>query len=239
MTTVLVAVVGITVLSSFAQSVTGFGFALLGVPLLALVTDPVTAVVTVTLLSAVLTAGAAHTHRRVVQWRVTRTMVVTSLAGLPLGLALVRYVDLRWLNVLIGCVVVLFAVGARRLSLSGPRGTAVAGVTSGALLTSTGMSGPPVVMALHARGLGPTSYRATLQAIFCVQDAFAIVGFLLIGVLSATAGLYAVVGVPSMIAGWWLGQRLVDRIDERVFRRCVVGMLVASGAVSVVTGVLG
>ena len=239
MTTALVAVVGITVLSSFAQSVTGFGFALLGVPLLALVTDPVTAVVTVTLLSAVLTAGAAHTHRRVVQWRVTRTMVVTSLLGLPIGLALVRWVDMRWLNVLIGCVVVLFAVGARRLSLGGPRGTAVAGVASGALLASTGMSGPPIVLALHDRGLGPRSYRATLQAIFCVQDAFALFGFLAVGVLTTTAGLYAAVGAPSMLAGWWLGQRLVDRIDEGVFRRCVVGMLVASGTVSVATGVLG
>jgi hypothetical protein len=190
------------------------------------------------MLSAVFTAAATTASRRQVQWHTTKAVVTTSLVGLPLGLVLVRLVNLRALAVLIGLVVIAFVVAGKRLRLRGRAGTALAGITSGALLTSTGMSGPPVALALQGRGLDQVTYRATLQAIFCAQDLLAITGFLIAGALTGRAFLFTLVGGPAIYLGWKLGQIALRRVDEALFRRTVVVLLLASGALSALTGIL-
>ena len=50
-----------------------------------------------------------------------------------------------------------------------------AGFTGGILSTSTGTSGPPIVIALSAKQLEPAVFRATISAIFLVQGSAALV----------------------------------------------------------------
>ena len=69
-----------------AQATTGFGFALVGVPLLTLAADPQTAVVTITTVNLVLVAMIAIRVRAHIEWRSAAVITGTSLFGIPLGL---------------------------------------------------------------------------------------------------------------------------------------------------------
>jgi uncharacterized membrane protein YfcA len=239
MTWVLIGVAAVCAFSAFAQIITGFGFALVGIPLVAALTDAVTAVVAVTVLSTALTAGAAAHQRHLVDWRATRVVTATAVVGLPIGLLAVRTVETRWLDVLIGAVVLFFAVAlARGLQIRGRGVTPSAGILSGALLTSTGMNGPPVVVAFQNQGMEPARFRATLQAVFSIQGGLAVAGFALAGVIGNSVWPVAGAGAPAMLIGWWLGHRVADHVNKTYFRRIVLCMLAATGCASLLTGLV-
>lgn len=233
-------IAGAMFLAAFGQSLTGFGGALISVPLLALLLGPVTAVVTATLLFFLLSIGMAIQLRRSIDLPAMRAIVPTGILGLPVGLLLLRWVDPRWLSLGIGVVVLVFTLALiRGLVLTGRASALTAGFVSGALLTSTGMNGPPLVIAFQARGLSPEHFRATLQAAFGLFDSVAIAGFAITGVLTPTAGRAVLIGLLPGCLGWYLGGKLVRRVDATLFRRLVLTLLAVTGLVAVTTAVLG
>jgi uncharacterized membrane protein YfcA len=239
---VTLAVVGISAAGVFAmaaaaQALTGFGFALVTVPLLVLVTDSVTAVVATTVVSLVLTGLVGYRERAHVQRPTTVRFVLAGLLGMPLGLVALARLDERSLTVLIAagvlsCAGLLWA-GVR--IPAGPRTQWGTGLLSGALLTSTGMNGPPVVLTMQASPLEPRSFRATLQVIFFGQDVAAVAAFAVLGLLDpvvAMCGAAAAVGVP---VGWWAGDRLFGLLPGEWFRRLVLVTVTSTAVVSIVT----
>jgi uncharacterized protein len=231
----------IAVLAAFAQSVSGFGSALVAVPLLSVLAGPRTAVVTITALSIAMTALGTFRERRHVEWRVAGTLAATGLVGMPVGLLLLTALDARTLTLVIAALVLVFAVLlARGWSADpGPWARRSSGVLSGAMLTSTGMNGPPLVITLQAMKLRPSSFRATLQAVFCSQDVAAVAGFAAVGQLSPTALVAVVAGLPGLPLGWLLGDRVFTGFDAEVFRRVVLGMLVLSALAAGLSVVVG
>lgn len=235
MTELVIVAALVALLAGLAQSVSGFGFALVSVPLLALATDTRTAVVGVTMLSLVLASGATVRERAHVQWPTMRSVTITGVVGMPFGLLLLHLASERLLKILIGVLVLLAVVVlARGLRLEPCRSvTAVAGALSGALLTSTGMNGPPLVAVFHAMRLSPRTFRATMQATFAVQDLFAVLGFVVIGAVRARTLLVAVVGVPGMALGWYLGDHIFRRVPPHLFRVIVLSLMTATGCVAI------
>lgn len=230
----VLAVAIIVAASAWVQSISGFGFAMVGVPFIAMLADPVTAVVLATMLGALYSTGAAAHQREHVDWGALRIVSVTAVVGMPLGLLIAARVPPAVLSLVIGVVVIVFALMLGRAPRPiGAHGASVAGVASGVLLTSTGMNGPPLVFALKARGLDQFRFRATLQAAFVLQDVFAILGFAVVGAVTAQTLFLVAWAVPALLVGWWVGQRILPRIDERRFAHIVVGMLILAGLLSI------
>lgn len=216
------------VLAAMAQAITGFGSALVAVPLLTLVVHPIAAVVAATAVSLVLTSGAAWRERSYVDLASARTLTLTGVLGMPLGLVLLALADesrlQAWIAGSMLVMVLLVAAGVR----IGARGLPVAGLLSGALLTSTGMNGPPLVMALMDRE--PRGYRATLQGVFAVQDVVAVAAFLVLGYVDREVALLIASGVVGLPAGWRLGDAVFHRIPAARLRPVIVGGLVLTAA---------
>ena len=238
--TVLAAVL-IAAVAGFAQSVSGFGFALLSVPLLVPFVGAPSAVVAATGLGFVLSVGTSVHQRAHIPWRTVLVVSATALIGLPVGLLALRLLDARWLSLLIGCVVIGMTVLIARPRTRPIRGRAVgvAGAVSGALLTSTGMNGPPLVLALQGLGLTPRAFRACLQAAFALQDLAAIIGFAVVGRIGTDTLTVVAAGIPGLAVGWLIGDRVFSRIDPKTFRRLVLALLVATGTLAVVQAILG
>lgn len=232
----VIVLVGVAVfaLAAAAQAVTGFGSALVGVPLLAVVVDPVAAVVSVTAVAFVMTTAAVRRERHHLEGSTVRRFVVWGLLGLPIGLAALRLLPPARLT-LVMAVVLLLLVGLLAAGIrlpSGPVAQRVAGVTSGALLTSTGMNGPPLVVMFQAMGMSPLRFRATLQAVFSIQDLLAVVGFAVVGSFSRTALLLVLGGMAGMPLGWAVGDRAFHALSPVVFRRIVLGLLAITAVVA-------
>ncbi|MFC7495785.1 MULTISPECIES: sulfite exporter TauE/SafE family protein [unclassified Nocardioides] len=234
MTVALVAAVAVCGLAAAAQAVTGFGFALVAVPLLALVVGPVDAVVATTLAGLVLTTWSARAERRYVAVGPATRMLVGGVLGLPLGLVALDRLDADALHVLIAVTVGVLAV-VRMLGLSapaGPRAQWAAGGASGALLASTGMNGPPLVLVLDGSGLSPRRLRATLQAVFWSQDLVAVAAFTALGLVGGRVLVVAAAGALAVPLGWRLGDLVFARVPAERFRTVLLGSLVLAAAAS-------
>jgi uncharacterized membrane protein YfcA len=218
--------------SAFIQAVSGFGFSLFAIPLLAVLIGPLEAVVVATLLSGCLSSGALLVYRRDVNWRVIAKVTVSALLGIPIGLVTADLLPARLLTTLIAVCVILaavfFGLTQQRSGSAKPRAV-TAGLLSGALLTSTGMNGPPLVLSFHRMRMPAREFRASLQAAFAFQDLLAIAGFAIVGRLSGDDVRLAAFLLPLLVVGWALGAVVFNRLSQVFFKRFTLWLLIATG----------
>ena len=224
----------IFVVAGIAQAVTGFGLALAAMPLLVLFIDPEQAVMIAVAVGAVITAIAWRRERAHVDVASARRLTGFAMLGLPVGLLALTLLSERLLTGLVAVTVLTLVLAMRlRLSIpSGPTAVRVAGVASGALLTSTAINGPPLVLVLQAAGHPPRTFRATLQAVFCLQDLLALVAFAVLGSYDLVVAAGSLGGVVGVRVGWAIGERIFDRLRPETFQRGVTGLLVVSALVA-------
>ncbi|MGE5226736.1 MAG: sulfite exporter TauE/SafE family protein [Planctomycetaceae bacterium] len=218
-------------LGAVVQSTVGFGFALLMVPIVTVIADPKVAVVTMTAIGLPLSCWNAIRWREHILVPEAARVTAASLVGMPVGALLLTKANDAVLTALVGAVVLVLTVALwRRFALpAGRRSEYAAGAVAGALATSVGTSGPPVVIAFQAAGLEPEPFRATLAAAFLVEGAIALAAFWTIGLVDAEVGRGVLVGIPAMILGVVAGERAFRRIDHGGFRAIVLALLALSG----------
>jgi uncharacterized membrane protein YfcA len=229
--------VAVVLVAATAQTVAGFGFALIAVPFLVVMLDVKDAVVTVGVLAWLnSTLVAVATFGRVPVRPVT-VMLLGSFVGMPLGLLVLLFAPEDALRLAVGVVSVAMA-SALMLGLRwGGRNVPtelLAGGVSGVLNTSTGMNGPPIVLYLQDRGFPTDEFRGGLSAFFFVSGIVSFVIFVSSGVVTGTALALAAAGLPAVFAGNWVGHRLVGRMSAEAFRRLVLGLLVVTACAAIV-----
>jgi uncharacterized membrane protein YfcA len=235
-----VLVAAIAVGASFNQAIVGFGFALLAVPLLSLGTTASHAVVIMSLLNFPLSIVMALRHHDHVDRTAARTITLASVAGMPLGLVVLTVVSDSVLRFIIGGVVVVLATviaSGVRLTRGVRAVNLLSGFTSGILSMSTGTNGPPLVLGLRARGLSAQEFRSTISVLFAVSGAVSMLLFIAVGRVDGDALASAAIGYPFVALGWFAGDRIAPRVNERFFGRLVVALLYASALSAIVTAI--
>jgi uncharacterized membrane protein YfcA len=224
-------VVAVVLVASTAQTVVGFGFALISVPVLVAVLDVRDTVVLETILGLVNSSLVARHAWRHVPWRTVSWMFVGSVAGMPFGLAVLLFTpqDALRLGVGVSTIVMVAALAAGlRLGASGvPRDLGV-GLVSGVLNTSTSMNGPPVVLYFQGVGYPTQTFRGGLSVFFVAAGAVTLGAFIVTGVVTWLAVGLAAAAVPAVFAGSFAGHALLRRVEPELFRRLVFAMLVAA-----------
>ena len=118
------------------------------------------------------------------------------------------------------------------------RSACAVGLASGALTTSTTVSGPPIVLWLQAQGVTPAELRASLAASFL---GLSVAGACLLaagGVLSVDPGVVLPL-LAVTVAGHLLGARVFRGLDPSRFRAAVLVLVLAAGMASVAAGFAG
>ncbi len=225
------AVAAIVAVAGLAQGVSGFGFSLISIPLLALVVPVKAAIVGGAVLGLVQSSLIVARDHHHVDWRSAAVLMTAALAGMPIGLLVITRVREEPLQIVIAVTVLLFTgLLWRRVRLPTDSLLAEAGVgfTSGMLSTSTGMSGPPLVIALQARGVHPSAFRATLATVFISGSAISLLLFWSRGLVTADSVSVAAAGLPGLLIGIVMGELAFRRVDHDRFRAIVLGLLVVS-----------
>jgi hypothetical protein len=227
----------VTVLvASTAQTLAGFGYALIATPLVAVLVGPREAVVGLTLSGVVLVALLGFRGRGSVDRRSVLVITVAAALAMPLGVLFLRSADERLLTAAIAVAVIAFALlMARGFRLPDRSSSdAAAGFAAGLLSTSTGTSGPPIVIALSSKRMTPSAFRATISTIFLVQAGVGVVVFAAAGQVTRGAVSVALAGLPGVVLGTAVGERGFRRLDAAAFRRVVLAMLLLSGVVALI-----
>jgi uncharacterized membrane protein YfcA len=213
------------------QSATGTGFAMLAAPILTAVYGPHASVATLALLGPVISALTLAELRR--PEVLGRTALVLSLAGAPgmvVGVLVLRHAPVDALRVLVALAVLggvlVIARGAR---IRGP--AAGPGFLSGVLATSTGLSGPPLVLYLLGHRARPAQIRDTMAAVFLITGAMTIVALAVPGELNPAPGLLVL--VLATVAGQVLGRFAFARLGDR-HRAATLAVLVLCALVALV-----
>jgi uncharacterized membrane protein YfcA len=179
-------------------------------------------------------------------WRDVAAVVAWSLPGALAGVAVLRALDAVALQLLVTAgVLIALAVNlrARRTARPAPAPVAwwarpLAGLSSGALNTSTSTGGPPVALLMMARGLRPEVVRDTLTTSFVGFAAVSVVALALTGTSEAIPGAAWVAAlVPLTAAGQLAGRPVFAHLAAaRSYERVLTVVLlvtVAAGLLSV------
>ena len=253
MTVALVAAVAL--IAACVQATTGLGFALIVMPGLFALTQPVAAIVTATALGLLLNLLVLFGERRrpSVPWAEIAPLLLAVAPGSICGLLLLDGLPKPALQIVVGVAVLGF--GLLRVSRRGapppvltdgsaPRrpgslwSRLALGFTTGTLSTSTGVSGPPLALWLSGRGLPPQGVRDCLSAIFLGTGLLAALTLVpVLGKAHPSPALLLAAG-GCVIAGHALGRRLFARLTARRFELMLLAIIVAAGTVSLVIGVV-
>ena len=236
--TMLAALMAVAVLAAaFVKGAIGFGFPALGTPLLSLVVDVKTAVV-VLILPNIVMDGIQFARRGTPLATVRRFAVLLAAGtlGTILGTRMLVVLSPRVTTLILGIVVLCFvALNATGLTprvpphwerwLSAPAGF-VAGVIGGI----TNSPATPLVLYFQAIGLSKHDFVSSVAFTFffykLVQlGAVSWYGLLPWPLLWLSLGLTAV-----GLAGFAVGLRVQDRLDQRGFNRAVLSFLALLGA---------
>lgn len=222
-------------IASLVRSVFGFGEALIAVPLLALFLPIQIAVPLAVLISVAIAAVVLVQDWRKIHLRSTAWLLVPTLAGIPVGIWLLRAAHQNLLKAALASVILLFAgyslFGRRALSLERDSRPWLlgCGFLAGVLGGAYGMNGPPLVVYGAMRRWSPQHFRATLQAYFLPASATAVVGYALSGLWTRPVTHYFLVSLIAAIPATLLGGVINRRLRGDAFLRYVYIGLICIG----------
>ena len=241
-TTHIVLVLLIIFATSIVQSVSGFGFALLAVPLMVFVIDLQSAVIISSFVGTLSNLLQSWQLRRNIEKTMTKRFMLATIIGSPFGLLLFVYANQSALKIVLG-ISILFGVFVLSRGLELQHVSTLLdwamGVLSGVLLMATSTNGPPLVFVLQARKIDPSTFRATLNVVFLVSGAFGLLMFGLAGEVLRSDVNMAAVSVPAMVLGITLGGAMRKHVRQKLFKKIVLALLAVGGVSSVLGGVFG
>ena len=207
---ITILIVTIIALGSFIQGLTGFGLALVSVPLLSLCIDVKLAVPIAGIFGWLITFPIVWKMRAHIQWKTALILFIGSLPGSYLGADLLKQLSSQIILVTMGIVLILaslYALFSKKVlfkSTSTPLSLFV-GFCSGSLGASVGEPGPPVIAYTSMLPWTNNQTKSTLVCFFMLQMIGAIIGFWSKDLLTYDVLSYVFKAIPLFIIGLTLG----------------------------------
>jgi hypothetical protein len=231
-----VAAVVIAALSGFVRGFSGFGSALVYIPLISAVYEPRIAAPTLLLID--LAGSAPFTIRELPRcnWREVGPVTAAAAVAVPVGvmaLVLIDPIVLRWAiaALVLGLLAVLISGwryhGAPSLPVSAGVGL-FAGFGSGAVQ----IAGPAVIVFWLGGASDSITVRANLMVFFLLMDAITGVAYVVQGVITTDViALSVLLGAPFILA-MWAGAHWFHGASDLAYRRAAYAIIVVSAIVS-------
>ena len=231
----------------------GGGLGMLGVPMMSLVIDPITAAAIMLPVLCVMDLFGLWAYRRTWDGRNLAVLVPAALAGILLGSLTFHLLDADLLRLLIGLLALGFAAHHygrvwRRARGGGPPRPAhrpslplglLAGGASGFTSFVAHAGGPPLSVYLLGQRLDKTVFVGTTVVFFTLVNYVKLLPYALLGQLHGGNLLTALVLLPLAPAGIWLGLWLHRRVSESLFYAVVYLFLALTGAKLIDDGLRG
>jgi uncharacterized protein len=215
--------------AAVVRGYSGFGFSLLAVTSLSLLLPPTEIVPPIFIMEVAASLHLLPSVWRDIHWRAVLWLTVGCLVGTPFGVYALAHVPAPPMTLALAVVVLIAAIllarGYALKALPGPAVTFATGTASGLLNGSFGIGGPPLILFFFSSPAGAAAGRASMIALFLMTDVTGLAWQGRNGLLSATTLWRALVFLPALTAGIWLGNRGFMNADPVDFRRWVLRLL--------------
>lgn len=220
--------------SALVRTVSGFGNALVAMPLLALAGISMqTATPLVALLSLVLAVCILLQNWKKVDFRSAWRLLAATALGIPIGTFIVKsaYEDVG--KILLALIIIGFSgyslAKPKLIALKNERMAYPFGFIAGILGGAYNSNGPPVVIYGTLRKWRPDEFRATLQGYFLPSSVIIVAGHALGGLWSPAVLNYFLISLPVTLLAAWIGKSLHRFIPPGRFDRLIHIMLLLIG----------
>ncbi|MEM9047553.1 MAG: sulfite exporter TauE/SafE family protein [Pseudomonadota bacterium] len=219
-------------LAGLIRGFTGFGAAMVFVPLAAIFLSPLATIIALLIMdvgASLMLIRAALPHA---QLRHVGGLFAGAAVGLPLGVMLLERLDpvaFRWAAAAISLLALaLLLSGWRYRGRPGPAATLGVGGVSGFLGGLTGLGGPPVILFFLGGPERAARVRASIIAYFIAGTVLGFIVFGWRGALTAQTLGWGLVLTPPFVAGTFVGARLFGLAGEAQFRGIAYAVITGS-----------
>ncbi|MBI3453106.1 MAG: sulfite exporter TauE/SafE family protein [Rhodospirillales bacterium] len=233
----IIAIVTASFAAAFASGLAGFAFALIASGVLLHVMPPLEAVPLILAGSLAVQAITLINLRGGVRWGRLWPFLAGGIVGMPFGVAILRVADADLFRLIVGAFLVayslymLFRPAPALVTVGGRAADGAVGVVGGVMGGLAGLSGVVSTIWCGLRGWPMDEQRGVYQPYIFVVHLAALAWFGGRVGFTAMTAWQLLLSAPALIVGTWLGLKLYRRIDDRQFRRIVLGLLLVSGAI--------
>ncbi len=226
----------ILMLAAFTKGVTGFGSSLIAIPLLAafvyLPEDARAVVVTVNLiLNIFILASAKKLSLSALKpfWVLIVTVFIASILS---GFLLPSF-DTRWFNIVLGILLILTALNnlfTIRFKIEVPQRYFIpVGILGGTLNTLIGAGSVPVLIFLANTNLKKADFRISILFFLLILNSGSLISFVINANYGWNIVYQALIFMPVVLVGSFLGIRSQDKVNELTFQRVIAVLLLVMG----------
>lgn len=226
----------VALIAGLARGFSGFGAALIFVPLASTAIGPKIAVPLLLVVDGILTIGLIPDAMKWGDRPSILAMAVGAVVGVPIGVYLLTQLDpllIRWsIAFLVLSLLALLMSGWRYHGRPKAPLTALVGMVSGLLSGIAQVGGPPVVAYWLGAALDRTVVRANIILYFAISTVLSAVSYVWGGLITAEVLVLAVLVAPFYGLGLWGGSRMFGVASENTFRRVCYLMIGAAAILS-------
>jgi uncharacterized membrane protein YfcA len=228
--------VGSAFVAGLARGFSGFGSALIFIPLAssligARLASPLLLVIDFVAAAPLIPNAWRHAERRDIG-----LMLLGTLIGVPLGTWALTQIDplaVRWMIVaLIVPMLALLMSGWRYRGTPTTVLTAAVGAVAGFFNGVAQVGGPPIVLYWLRDLTAARTVRANIIVFFAASSVLTIVSYLTGGVLTTSVLGLALLTGPGFGVGLWLGSRMFGLASEQTFRRICYALIALAALIS-------
>ncbi len=224
--------------AAFIRGLTGFGMAIILVPLLGLIIAPEEAVVLAIFLQLLIGPVGLKVILADADHKSALNIAAFAVLATPIGIMLLRNTSPDLARLLIAIIAitafVLVLLPQRPGFTPGSKETAATGIVSGILTGFAAMPGPPVVPYYLRQQIAPATARASMMLVFFATAIAGSVSSFVLGLGSQRLAVLALVLFPPMLLGNWLGGKAFGRVPAPIWRSMVAGILGLAGLSAVI-----
>jgi uncharacterized protein len=230
-------------LAAIVRGFSGFGFSLLAVTSLSLLLPAQEVVPSIFMLEVAASLHLLPGIWKDVHWKSLVPLIVGCLVATPLGVYLLAHAPQAPMQIALGVfvlvAVLMMALGYAMKTMPNMITSTLVGAASGFCNGAFGIGGPPVILFYFASPAGHIAGRASVIAFFLATDLIGLTFQAGEGLVTKAAFMRALIFLPALLIGVWIGSRGFKSANQETFRKIVLGIMALLGAITLIKGVSG
>ena len=226
-----------TFAGALVAGLSGFAFGLIAASIWLYILDPVQTATLIIAFGLIVQGYSVWKLRGALDWRKLWPFMLGAAFGVPAGVTVLTWANPAHVRAGVGAFLVLYSLYAlfrpaiAPIKAGGAMADAGIGFLNGVLGGMTGLAGILVTLWCGLRGWPKDVQRTVFQPVAVAIFLMSALWMGARGAITADTIKLFLIGLPALLAGTWLGLQLFGRLNEAAFRRVVLALLLASGAV--------
>ena len=219
--------------AGFTQGISGFGSALVAMPLLAMLMDVKTAVPLCVLNGLLITLFLTLQLRAHMDWRRILPLAAGCLPGIVTGVTLLKKADDLVIRVALGIMLIAYTLYClffpRPTRTIRPGWAYLAGFLTGTIGGAFSAGGPPTIIYTTLTGWSKDQIKATLSGFFLLTGIGVATAHTVTGITTSTVLSYFSASALPVLIGVFCGSACYNRFDRATYLRLIYLLLLLMG----------